>query len=62
MKDKPERKYYMINDEDVQFARKSRGGFPIKGQSKHHIFTFFPDGSVQVKEDMCSCTRCRGRR
>ena len=29
MKDKPERKYYMINDEDVQLVRKSRGGFPI---------------------------------
>ena len=31
---------------------------PINGCQKQHMFAYFPDGSVQFKENMCSCETC----
>ena len=31
---------------------------PIAGCQKQHIFVYFPDGSLQYKENMCCCDKC----
>ena len=38
--------------------RREKGSLPIKGSSKLHMICFHTDGSIQVKENICSCEDC----
>ena len=31
---------------------------PISGCQKQHVFAYYPDGSLQYKENICSCENC----
>ena len=40
----------MVDDEFEQMQ--------IKGNRKIHMISYFPDGEIQVKEALCSCSKC----
>ena len=53
------RHYNLVNKEKVDERRQSDDEqMKIKDCMKQHMYAYFPDGSIQVKENMCVCEYC----
>ena len=51
--------FFVIEKEGNEELRKQqKAGFPIKNSSKQHMLSFFQDGKIQAKINMCSCDYC----
>ena len=56
MADIPNRHCFEVDREKLDERRVSdTEQLPIKHCMKHHMFAYFPDGSIQVKENLCIC-------
>ena len=59
MVDSTNKHYYEI-EEDSLVERRSNDNEQLKIDNcmKKHMFAYFPDGTIQVKENLCSCKDC----
>ena len=57
-KDDDRKNYYTIEAQDLQESRQKKSSFPIDGCQAQHMFSFFPNGEVQAKLNICSCENC----
>ena len=59
MSSKPERHYHLLRDDLLEEKRKlDRIELKIAGCQKQHMFAFFPNGQILMKENLCSCRTC----
>ena len=53
------RKYFVVDKEKLEERReKDLEVLPIAGCIKQHMISFFPDGTIQIKENLCICGSC----
>ena len=57
-KDDDRKCYFTLEKEDNDATRENRSKFKIKGCQAQHMFSFFPNGAVQSKVNICSCESC----
>ena len=53
-----QKKYSVIDTEDILLKRSQLEALPIKGSRAFHMMCFKPDGSILAKVDICSCDAC----
>ena len=54
----PEKQYYTVDPSELDEIRKDKDEFKIKDCQAQHMISYFPDGQVQGKVNMCSCDSC----
>ena len=50
--------YTILTSEDTESFKNDNSPLIIKGCRKLHMLSFFPDGSIQSKINICSCKSC----
>ena len=50
--------YVLLTEKDISEKRKIKLSLVLKDCMKFHMIAFHPNGSVQTKVNMCSCTEC----
>ena len=50
--------YTILTSEDIKSFKNDNSPLIIKGCLKIHMLSFFPDGSIQSKINICSCKSC----
>ena len=50
--------YTILTSEDIKSFKNDNPPLIIKGCLKIHMLSFFPDGSIQSKTNICSCKSC----
>ena len=59
MADRQNRQYFVIEKEKLEEKRQAdHEVLKVDGCMKRHMFSYFPDGSVQVKDNICDCVNC----
>ena len=53
-----QKKYSVIDVEDILLHRSKASAIPIKGSRSYHMMCFRPDGSILCKVNLCLCTDC----
>ena len=56
--DDTQKKYSVIDVEDIESVRSGMAAVPIKGSRSYHMMSFKPDGTILCKVNMCSCNDC----
>ena len=57
-KDDKTKLYTILTSEDIESFKNDNSPLIIKGCMKLHRLSFFPDGSIQSKINICSCKSC----
>ena len=55
-KDDPYKIYFELNPQEIHFVEKVV--VKITNVQKQHMLCFFPSGTIQIKENICSCANC----
>ena len=50
--------YYYLESEKIKQERENKIPLPISKCREKHMISFFPDGSIQAKVNICSCPEC----
>ena len=53
-----DRQYFTIDPTKLDEIRQQRGSFKIKDCQAQHMISYFPDGQIQTKVNICSCDQC----
>ena len=57
-KEFPEKQYYTVDPATLDGIRKDKESLKIKDCQAQHMISYFPDGQVQTKVNICSCNDC----
>ena len=55
-KDDPYKIHFELNPQEIHFVEKV--AVKIANVQKQHMLCFFPSGTIQIKENICSCANC----
>ena len=50
--------YYFVTETEIEAQKLKKTSLPIKGSGQMHMISYFPDGTVQSKVNLCSCVKC----
>ena len=51
--------YILLDGDEIQDVKNSvSGSYKIKKCRSLHMISYFPDGSIQTKQHLCSCAEC----
>ena len=51
-------KYFEVDGDKLDERQSVVDQMKIDGCMKQHMFSYFPDGSIQLKENVCACPPC----
>ena len=54
----PQKKYFLLESETIYEKQSQKKTYYIKNCRSRHMICFHPDGSVQTKQNTCSCHNC----